>query len=151
MRVTQIIVWRRLGISKKGKFLSDSLTVLTRGIARLFVACFASGPLIFGISSVAEAQQWAIAGLGVEKCEIALQNQDSDSYRKFFGQWVWGFWSGLNTEAILANRPYHAMNVFQREESVADAVLEVCESNPTMIISVAALTVYERLGLAQLN
>lgn len=87
----------------------------------------------------------------MDTCANSLALEGNVLDKAVLGQWVWGFWSGLNSEKLLNNQSYRALSVFRNELQVAEAILDECRSTPDQKIAVVAMEVYERLGLASLE
>jgi hypothetical protein len=94
---------------------------------------------------------WAWAGYGMDTCANTLALETSLLDKAILGQWVWGFWSGLNSEKVLNGESYRSLSIFRDELQAAEAILNECRARPNDQIAVAAMAVYERLGLASLE
>ena len=107
--------------------------------------------LSLSMSDVRAEGAWAWAGYGMDTCANYLALESNVLGKAILGQWVWGFWSGLNSEKVLNKQSYRALSVFRDEFQVAEAILNECRSTPDKKIAVVAMVVYERLGLATLE
>ena len=112
-----------------------------------------SGILLSLCASHAHSQaSWAWAGLGMATCAEAVSDQSNPLLKAAYGQWTWGFWTGLNSEKVLNGQPYRSLSVFRDELQVADAVISECGVNPPeQKIAVVAMIIYERFGLGSLK
>ncbi len=84
----------------------------------------------------------------MDTCANSLALESNVLHKTLLGQWVWGFWSGLNSEKALNNQSYRSLSIFRDELQVAEAILTECRSTPGEKIAVVAMAVYERLGSA---
>lgn len=113
---------------------------------------FATLLTAFFVCPLNAQESWAWAGLGMASCDNIVADKSNPMLKAAYGQWVWGFWTGINSERMLNNESYRSLSIFRDELQVADAVISACSQEPSdQKIAVVAMTLYERLGLAALN
>ena len=99
----------------------------------------------------AEDGSWSWVGLGMVTCEAALADEGNLILEAAYGQWIWGYWSGLNVNKNLSKQPYKSLSVFRDEYQVAKAIFDECRVRRASKVIIAAQAVYERLGEANLK
>jgi hypothetical protein len=86
---------------------------------------------------------------GQALCDTAMQNAGR------YGDWVIGFWDGLNVaaaKALKASDPNHGPSKIgwtgegMTDQSIAQAVWAECRSNMHQAVAMATLTVYHRMS-----
>jgi hypothetical protein len=102
-------------------------------------------------SSLFAQDSHAWAGLGVAKCSDLLSDKDNSCLADVYGQWAWGFYSGLNTRLMITDGFYRNIAVFRSEAEVFVAIRDVCIELAEEPVMIAATVGFDRLSISIAN
>lgn len=74
---------------------------------------------------------------------------ESDLLIKAYGQWTWGFWSGLNLARQRQGLDHKDLNLFGSASDVASVIVTQCVDTPDVKVLDAAFAVHDRLREAR--